>query len=155
MLDQIKSTLQEAAEGLKLLDGEYCIIGASALILMGIDVGETGDIDVLTSSDNSEKLKVFWADKLVKRPRLKESGLFRSNFGQYQFSTMEVEISGDLEIYKAEKWVPITVDHYHTIQLKDLSVKLPTLDEQIRLLKLFGREKDLKRLNRINEILNK
>ncbi len=147
--DKIKFTLHEAAGGLKLLNGDFYIYGGAALVLSGIDIGETGDIDILTTSAHSDLLKTVWADKLIAVAGKKESELFRSAFAQYRFLDMMVEVSGDLEICKDNVWQPVLIHQYDTIQIGDLPVKVPTVEEQIRLLRLFGRTKDLQRLTLI------
>lgn len=146
LLNKIKFTLHEAAAGLKLLNGDFYIFGGAAMVLSGIDIGETADIDILTTSAHSDLLKTVWAEKLLAVAVKKESELFRSAFAQYKFTDMMVEVSGDLEICKDTVWQPVLIHHYHTIQIGDLSVKVPTVEEQIRLLRLFGRAKDLQRL---------
>jgi hypothetical protein len=150
MLKKIKFTLHEAAEGLELLNGDFCIFGSSALILSGFPIRETRDIDILTTSENSDLLKKIWSDKLVITPKAKEISLFRSNLGLFKFAEMEIEVSGNLEIYKNNQWNKVTINEFNTIFLNGLSVKVPTLKEQIRILKFFGREKDMKRLEFID-----
>lgn len=155
MKDRILSTLAEATEGLNLLNGDYYIIGSSAIILSGIDVGITHDIDILTNSYHSNVLRAAWNDKLVKDPPMKESGLFESDFACFQFSEMQIEVLGDLKVFKGDRWVHLDVNDYDIFNLNGLEIKIPTLTEQIRILNLFGRKKDMNRINIINECMNR
>lgn len=49
---------------LKSLNDDFFIIGASAMILSGVDV-ETSDIDILTSVRDADLIKAMWADKRI------------------------------------------------------------------------------------------
>lgn len=155
MKDRILSTLAEATEGLNLLNGDYYIIGSSAIILSGIDVGITHDIDILTNTYHSNVLRAEWNDKLVKDPPMKESNLFESDFACFQFSEMQIEVLGDLKVFKGDRWVHLDVNDYNIFKLNGLEIKIPTLTEQIRILNLFGRKKDMNRINIINEHMNR
>lgn len=154
MRNKILSTLVEASNGLKLLNGDYYIIGSSAIILSGIDIGVTHDIDILTNSHNPDILRSEWYDKLVKNPTMKESELFKSNFACFQFPEMQIEIQGELKVFKDNHWVHLEINDYNILKLNELEIKIPTLAEQIRVLNLFGRNKDMQRINIINEYLN-
>ena len=155
MKNRILATLTEASEGLKLLDDDYYIIGSSALILSGIDIGITHDIDILTTSHNSDILQKAWNNKLIENPGMKESDLFKSNFACFQFRKMQIEAIGNLNVFKESQWIPLNINDYNIFTLNDLKIKIPTLTEQIRILNLFGRSKDLLRISIINKYLDK
>ena len=148
--DKIIRTIEAAAPDLKLLNDFY-IIGASAIILHRIDIGETYDIDILTSSEDADKIKQVWNDKIKTSPDMKDSNLFHSNFAQFQFPEMEIEILGDLLVYINDEWVNLKVNDFITITISGLSVKIPTIEELIRILNTFNREKDHKRIDIINQ----
>jgi len=149
--DKIIRTLSEAASGLKLLDDGFFVIGASAIILSGTDIGNTGDIDIIVSSHDADKLKKIWKDKIESNPQLKDSDLFKSNFGRYKFLEMDIEIIGDLLIFRDGRWTEVKVQEYTLTDINGLSVKIPTIKDQERILQLFGREKDMVRLELIKD----
>lgn len=155
MRDKILSTLVEASEGLKLLNDDYYIIGSSAIILSGIDIGLTHDIDIFTGSQNSDILQKAWKDKLVGNPTMKDSNLFKSNFACFQFTEMQVEVQGDLNVFKDNHWIPLSINEYNIFTLNELKIKIPTPAEQKRILSLFGRSKDMLRIGIIDEYMNK
>ena len=152
--EKIIQTLKEASGGLTLLEDDFFIFGSAALILSGIEVGSTKDIDLLTSACSAGVLKRVWGDYRLDIPQ-KKSGLFRSDRQIYQFHSMQVEVSGDLQILKDGDWVDVRIHDYELVYIDDFAVKVPSLREQKRLLELFGREKDLQRLNLIDRYLNK
>ena len=59
---------------------------------------------------------------------------------------MDVEVMGNLQIKKNNVWQFVYVQEYREIFIGDLIIRIPTMEEQKRILSLFGREKDLKRI---------
>lgn len=152
--DRINQTLISIAAGLQEINSEFCIIGASAMILSGIEIGETSDIDLLTTDMNASKLQHLLKAYMEVAPETKEDDLFHSNFARFNFPLMDIEIMGDLQIKKNNIWQPVCVQEYQEIFIGDLLVRIPTIEEQRRILSLFGREKDLKRLLLLNQYLS-
>lgn len=133
------------------MDGNYCIYAASALALHGIDVGDTDDIDIITSTENVNRLRILLFDYLYKEPKLKETELFRSEFAQFHLPLMELEVSGNLQVCKEGEWHDVVVYETKPIVIYDnMSVNVASLTDIKRILKLFGRPKDLKRLKSID-----
>ncbi len=153
MKDVIIKTLEKLAPELKQLEGGYYVIGGAALLLQGVPIGKTHDIDIITTTSNAIYLEQIWAEKLVVNPTMKDNGLFHSHFGQYKFPDIEVEVQGDLQVFSNGKWKLVTVQEFDVIQLTGLDVKVPTLGEIKRILSLFGRDKDNKRIAQINTFL--
>lgn len=60
---------------------------------------------------------------------------------------------GDLQIKKNDIWQSVCVKEYKEIFIGNLIIKIPTIEEQKRILSLFGREKDLKRILILNHYL--
>ena len=150
---KITDTLKAAREGLACLKDDFFIIGACSTILSGIDIGNTNDIDILVTTEDADKLRSVWRDKIEENPPLKESELFKSNFTRYNFPKMYIEAMGDLLIFKNGNWEKVTVNHYTTTAIDGFEIKIPTIEEQIRILQLFGRKKDMERLSLINGFL--
>lgn len=83
---------------------------------------------------------------MVVNPVTKENDLFRSNFAQFNFPLMNVEAMGGLQVKKNGIWQNVHISDFCEVPIGNMVVKIPTLDEQKRLLLLFGRDKDLKRI---------
>lgn len=145
----IKKSLELAVPGLKMLKDDFYIIGGSAMVLLGIDIGFTKDIDILTSHRDAETLKQCWADWLDADSVLSKSTLFRSGYARFLFPAMDVEALGELEICKGGIWYPVTVNEYTTVEVGGLNIRIPTLNDMVRILYLFGRDKDLSRIKLI------
>lgn len=159
MVMHIKSRIIQSflniTDAFKEVQEESFIIGASALILLDIQIGTTSDIDILTSSKGAEKLKASLKEFMEIAPNTKEDDLFYSNFARFNLPLMDIEVMGDLKVKKEGVWLPVTVNEYLEISEQGLSLRVPTLKEQNRILSLFGRKKDQERIKLINQHLQK
>ena len=145
--DKIVQTLASMTAELLEIGPDFYIIGASAMILSDIEIGETSDIDILTTEMNSLKLQCSLKAYMEIAPETKEDGLFSSNFARFNLPLMDVEVMGNLQIKKNNVWQFVYVQEY-------LIIRIPTMEEQKRILSLFGREKDLKRILVLNQYLS-
>ena len=138
--DKITQSLASITVELQEISPDFYVIGASAMILSGIEVGETADIDILTTEMNSCKLQHLLKTYMEISPETKEDDLFRSNFARFKLPLMDIGQS-------------VCVKEYKEIFIGNLIIKIPTIEEQKRILSLFGREKDLKRILILNHYL--
>lgn len=152
--EKIKNTFFEISSGLRLLDNDFYIIGASAMILSGIDIQHTEDVDILTSTSKAHIIYNHWKDNVVDNYIPPRSDLFKSVFNRYRFSFMDIEVQGDLKVFVENAWIPLVINDYFLYQLGDLEIKIPTLQEQRKILTLFGRDKDMQRVKLIDKYLN-
>ena len=152
--DKIVQTLASMTAELLEIGPDFYIIGASAMILSDIEIGETSDIDILTTEMNSLKLQCSLKAYMEIAPETKEDDLFRSNFARFNLPLMDVEVMGNLQIKKNNVWQFVYVQEYREIFIGDLIIRIPTMEEQKRILSLFGREKDLKRILVLNQYLS-
>ena len=151
--DKITQSLASITVELQEISPDFYVIGASAMILSGIEVGETADIDILTTEMNSCKLQHLLKTYMEISTQTKEDDLFRSNFARFKLPLMDIEVMGDLQIKKNDIWQSVCVKEYKEIFIGNLIIKIPTIEEQKRILSLFGREKDLKRILILNHYL--
>ncbi|MFV0538100.1 MAG: hypothetical protein ACK5M3_12125 [Dysgonomonas sp.] len=155
MKERLERTIADIAINLAQTKDDFFIIGASALVLSGIDIENTEDIDILTSKRDALILQELWEDKTVSNHIAKHSNLFRSNFNRYRFQWMDVEVMGGLEINIDGKWTLLTINDYIIHNVGNIEIKIPTLQEQRRIFALFGREKDNQRLKLIDDYLSR
>lgn len=153
MKESIISVLTEASDVLRQLQDDACIIGSSALALLGIEIPTVNDLDLLVSTRDAHFLQKVWNDRVIKDYVPGQGDLFRSTFGRFRFGAMDMEVMGDLKVRKNGNWIPLIVARHHTMVIGGLKVNIPTLDEQIRILKFFGREKDLVKVRLIESNL--
>lgn len=143
----IKAKLEQSiaflSDDLLQLQDPFYLIGSSALILAGIPLKTSDDIDLLTSYRDAIFLKKHWQANKVDTYSPKDADKFRSNFGRFQWDKILVEVMGNLEVFHEEKWQRLIVKEYFEIDINHLKIRIPTLKEQHRVFCLFGREKDL------------
>ena len=144
--DKIMRTLAGVAKELGQVDEDWYVIGASSMLLSGIEIGETSDIDILTTPKGAEELKAALKEYIEPSPKTKDDWLFRSDFARFNMPLMDIEAMGGLQINNDGAWQDVAVNEYVTVNVNGLDVKVPTLDEIRKILLLFGREKDLRRL---------
>ena len=147
--DKIYSVLKEAYPVLKTLEDEWFIIGTSGLVLAGVKLEKTSDIDILTSVRDAQKLKSTWENQRIKDFDSSDTELFRSDFSRYDFNLLDIEIIGGLKVYKSDEWISLKIKNHISISTPDFEAKIPTLEEQKRIFLLFGRDKDLQKVKLI------
>lgn len=145
----------EVGDKLQEIKDEWCIIGSSALILSDVSNEETFDIDILTTKVGSDNFQRSLKEYIEVTPKTKEDHLFRSDFARFNFPLMDIEIMGGLQVKKDGIWQDVIIEHFREIAIGNMSVKVPTLEEQKRLFLLFGREKDLKRVSLCEQNISK
>ncbi|RFS15244.1 hypothetical protein [Emticicia sp. C21] len=143
LAEKIEQLITFLSDDLLKLQDPFYIIGSSALVLAGIPLETTDDIDLLTSSRDADFLKKQWQANKVGEYAPKDSDKFRSNFGRFQSDKVLVEVMGELEVFHEEKWQKTQIEDYFELSINQLSIRIPTLKAQERIFRLFGRAKDL------------
>ncbi len=122
--------------------GDWWIIGSAALALNGIAV-EPKDIDVFASA-----AVIDAARAALDVPAMPSgSDRFRST-PYFQFRPdggVEIDFMGDLEVWSGGAWGGLHIESRLRVNCGSVNVFTPSLDEQRRILHLFGRPKDLAR----------
>lgn len=151
--EKIIKTLTEVADQLQDIKSEWYVIGASAMILSDIAIGETSDIDILTTDIGSEELQHSLREYMEVTPETKEDNLFRSNFARFNLPLMDIEVMGGLQVRKNDMWQNVCIRDFREVLIGNMIIKIPTINEQRKLLLFFGRDKDLKRIKLLNQLM--
>ena len=122
----------------------WCLIGSTAARLLGAEVG-VADIDVLVSSADADALATLWADRRDVAHVPVDADRFRSHFARYRFPGLPVEVMGALELDRGEGWQKVSPGRLMLAGVQGMAVPVPVLDDQLRLLESFGRDKDRER----------
>ncbi len=125
---------------------DWWIIGSTALALGGIAVTPR-DIDVFAASD------VIEAARLALGVPAMPSGsdLFRSS-PYFQFTPeggLEIDFMGDLEVRANAEWIRLRIESKVKLTVCNNELFIPSLEAQARILRVFGRPKDLARADLI------
>lgn len=137
MRRKIEKVLSLASPDLQTLKDNHFIIGSCALILSGVSIENTSDLDLLVSHQDAEQLKLIWSDRLRKNYTPSDVHLFQSNFGRFYFGELDIEIMGGLTVFNANKWRILQVREWIEVSVGEYKIKIPTLNEQSR----FSEEK--------------
>ena len=151
--EKISYTLGEASHSLRLLKDSFYIIGSAALSISGFKLDEMHDIDILVSARDADFLGKEWGNRFIKGNITKDDELFASKFTRYKFSVLDIEIMGELKVNKNGIWERLEITECKSIDKGGFEIKIPTLEEQKRILQLFGRVKDMQRLKLIDKQL--
>ena len=151
--EKIISVIREAYPYIKQIQDDCFVIGSAALILSGVEIENTFDIDIVTSNRDADFLRKEWKERFVDNHISKHDNLFRSNFSRYNFDILDIEIMGNLKVYKNSVWEPLIIQDYIIFSENEIKIKLPTIKEQKRILEWFGRDKDMIKLNLIKKQL--
>jgi hypothetical protein len=134
---EVDALLLQIAADLDRLAAPWTLIGSAALIGLGVPVAGAADLDVVTTVEGAGRLRRAWADWLIRGELKTPDGPFRSlDFARYQTPWGPVEIMGGLHV----RGEPLVVD---------AAGPIPAAAEQLRILRLFGRPKDLAKAVRL------
>lgn len=121
----------------------WCVIGSAAARLLGAEVS-VADVDVLVSRADADTLMSLWADRREAAYMPTDGSRFRSHFARFRFPGMPVEVMGGLELDQGG-WQTVKAGRLTLVGVDGLAVPVPAVEDQIRILESFGREKDLRR----------
>ena len=128
---EVEALFQQVAPDLNALASPWALIGSGALILLGAPLDEAGDLDVVTNVEGAGRLRAAWAGWLEPGEPKAPDGPFRSDdFARYATPWGPVEVMGGLKVRG---------------RVLELSGPLPSAADQLRILRLFGRPKDLEK----------
>ncbi|MGN6328539.1 MAG: hypothetical protein ACTHL5_06325 [Rhodanobacter sp.] len=121
----------------------WCVIGSTAALLAGAQTS-AADVDVLTSRADAAVLTTQWVSRHEPAFAPGDSDRFRSHFARFRFPAA-VEIMGALEFRAGDRWQAVSPGRLVLVGVNGMAVPVPSIDDQVRLLHSFGREKDLQR----------
>lgn len=141
----LERTLVELAARLEALQPQapWCVIGSAALVLSGVDGIVPNDVDVLLDARDAYALIAANRGNADDSHVPSGSDRFRSRFARLDFAPMPVEVMGGLEVHHDGRWQAVRVGEIRRVALGSTRIPVPELEEQLRLLEMFGREKDL------------
>lgn len=132
---EVEALVQRLAPDLDAFAAPWSLIGSGALILLGVPLETAADLDVVTGVDGAQRLRAAWSGWLEPGEAKAPDGPFRSaDFARYVTPWGPVEVMGGLKVRG---------------RLLDVPAGIPSAADQLRILKLFGRPKDLDKAARL------
>lgn len=128
----------------------WWVIGSSALALCGVGAIEPEDLDLLTSRNDALRLAARFPDRRLPAPARDDHAQFRSEYHRFAFPEARLEAMGALEVRTSTgDWLRVELREDRRCAVGSGTVRVPTIAEQARLLRLFDRPKDRERLRLI------
>jgi hypothetical protein len=128
----------------------WWLIGSAALRLGGIVRVDPADVDVLCSGGDAGRLIAAWQEHLDVAYAPRDEDRFRSRFARFRHLPMPLEVMGDLQVPAGAGWQLVRVEAAQRVFCDGHAVPIPSWQEQIRILRLFGRDKDLAKADLIS-----
>lgn len=141
-----QNTLQRVSELLSHAADPWWVLGSAAMALIGVDPGQIGDIDVLVSLRDAERLGD--AHQLQNQADGGTEQFRSSVFLQPDLGERRVEIMSGYEIRRGDKWEPVQPASRLRVMLDDAALFVPERWEQIEILNRLARPKDRERISR-------
>jgi hypothetical protein len=132
---ELQRLFERVAPDLDAMAAPWALIGSGALILLGVPLESGNDLDVVTGVQGAQRLRAAWAQWLEPGEPKAPDGPFRSqDFARYMTPWGPVEVMGGLHV------------RGRAVQVRG---PIPSAQEQLSLLRLFGRPKDLEKADRL------
>lgn len=107
----------------------YKVVGGAAAALHGVPV-PVNDLDIETDAEGAYRFQTLFPNHVVEPVALRESEVYRSHFGRFDFDGVAVEVMGDLHRREGEQWVPTAATTETTVDLDGVPVRVSWLEEE-------------------------
>jgi hypothetical protein len=121
----------------------WWIIGSAAVILHGHHLPNLKDVDLLMSQPDAEAFLGLVG--VVPGPGEPSDRFASAVFGTWKKPPIPVEIMGGFSLATDRGWQEISLATREEITVGNTRVFVPSSEELVNLLRLFGRPKDLER----------
>ena len=146
ILPEVRNLLNNLTPDLDAMASPWIVIGSGALMLLGAPVEAAADLDIVTEPAAARRLRAVWKDWLHGGEAKAPDGPFQSeDFARYETPWGPVEVMGGLHVGGA----PLVIAERHP------DLPIPSAEEQLRILRLFGRPKDLERAECLSRWLSR
>ena len=124
-----RTVLRHIARQLDEAGVAYKVVGGASAALHGVP-RPVRDLDIETDADGAYRFQVLFADQVVEPVALRESEVYRSHFGRFDFDGVAVEVIGDVHRREGERWVPTAATTETTVDLDGVPVRVSWLEEE-------------------------
>ena len=143
MTPALRETLVAVAGATKQAVDPWWIIGSAEVALVGGEVRDVRDVDVLMSRRDAHAfLRRVGSAPATRDP----DALFRSEvFGTWNEPPLAVDVMGGFSLFSGGMWRPVSPGTREPVGIQDQTLFVPSREELRALLLDFGREKDIAR----------
>jgi SAM-dependent methyltransferase len=123
-----RSVLWQIARRLDQGGVAYKVVGGAAVALHGVPI-PVKDLDLETDAEAAYRFQALFAERCIEPVSLRESEVYRSHFGRFDFGGVTVEVMGDLHRREGDRWVPAMTATETVVDLDGVPVYVPWLEE--------------------------
>jgi hypothetical protein len=145
----LAALLTRLAPGLDRLAEPWCVFGSAALMMRGLPEDDVPDLDLFTTDPGAAELEAAWAEWRVAGYAPNPNDPFLSRFSRYAPPEGVAEVMGGMRHRIGDVWTPVVVEAVEQVEFAGRAWPVPTVAEHVRVLMLFGRDKDLERAARL------
>ena len=137
-------TLDRLVHILTVTEDPWWILGSAAIYLKGFDPGQIGDIDVLLSEADAQRVM---SDQGLDNNRDGWTGRYRSAYVlRPNLGEMPVELLAGYDIFQDNVWRPVWPLSRIAITYKRNEIFVPSDEELMSIFEQLGRAKDFDRI---------
>ena len=149
--DDLQDGLIAVGEAARALKAPWWVFGGAAMALYGLEEIHVPDIDVMCSPRDARTLLNALGGEVVVDPG---EGLFRSAvFGRAPDQLIMIEVMADLVVRDGAEWRPAGFTSRRQVFIDDTPLFIPDVRDHIALYRLFGRPKDLVRVEQLERLI--
>jgi hypothetical protein len=111
----IRRVLTILAEKLESSKTSWAITGSTSLALQGLDI-VPHDIDILTDEEGAYAIAELFREHIVSPVSFKKSPKYESHFGALRIEDVDVEIMGELRVFRGGRWLPVMTPRTRRIE---------------------------------------
>jgi hypothetical protein len=144
MTEPLSQTLAMVAEAASAAASDWWIIGSAAVVLHGRDVPRVRDVDLMMSAADAEQFLRRVGGQA--RPTGAHDRFRSLIFGLWTEPPVPVEVFGGFALATEHGWREVSLSTRECVKIGGQRLFVPAAEELMRLLKMFGRPKDLERV---------
>lgn len=147
----LKKGLIAVGEAARALKAPWWVFGGAAMALYGLEDIHVPDIDVLCAPRDARALLAALDGHVVPDPG---EGLFRSAvFGRAPDQPILIEVMAGLQVRDGGDWADVAFASRRQVFVEDTALFVPDIRDHIALYRLFGRPKDLARVEQLERLI--
>ncbi len=104
--EPIRRVLVTVSEKLESSKTSWAITGSTSLALQGLSL-VPHDVDILTDEDGAYAIAKQFRGQAVDPIGFKTSSKYESHFGKLEIDGVQVEVMGDLRVFRGGRWLPV------------------------------------------------
>jgi predicted nucleotidyltransferase len=137
---------------------KWVLVGSTSLALQGVKI-RPKDIDILTNKKGAFKINKLLKEYEVEPVKLKwwklKNQKILEYFGKFKIEGINVEILANRILGKKQKFLKRELFFRKFIKFNGMKLSVAPLEEEVKVYSQLGRKKDLLRIKKIKEILEK